>query len=421
MTDSEKTSPNIEDSTLTRTTLGEVIGESCFQNGIYKNSEAYGAGQPIIRITDFSNEGRLMTDTFNRVALSESEFTQYAVRENDILINRVNSLTHIGKSMLVHCMSEYPVYESNMMRLRLSSDSALAPEYVAAVLQANPARNYFRRVAKTAVAQASINQDDVRGLAIVLYPKHVQKRLACAIFTWDQAIEKTRQLIAAKDRRLSALRTKLFARGNRPGYARVRLESILTETGELSDGSLPVYSVSVHKGLINQVEHLGRSFSAATTDHYNLVRPGDIVYTKSPTGEFPYGIVKQSLAKEDAAVSPLYGVYRPSTDDIGTLLDFYFQSPTNAKNYLHPLVQKGAKNTISITNDQFLKGEISLPESADQVARLARFVRESRTEIALLEESVAALTIQKRGLMQKLLTGHWRLPVIEGQPIPDHA
>ena len=45
-----------------------------------------------------------------------------------------------------------------------------------------------------------------------------------------------------------------------------------------------VYSVSVHKGLINQIEHLGRSFSAKNTE---LLKPNDIVYTKSPTGEFP--------------------------------------------------------------------------------------------------------------------------------------
>lgn len=269
--------------------------------------------------------------------------------------------------------------------------------------------------------QENLNAELIREISFPLPGLDEQVRIAQILRAWDDAIHKTEQLIAAKARRLTALRIKLFAREKRPGYVRVTLESILTETGNLSDGTLPVYSVSVHKGLINQVEHLGRSFSAATTDHYNLVRPGDIVYTKSPTGEFPYGIVKQSLAKEDAAVSPLYGVYRPSTDDIGILLDFYFESPTNAKNYLHPLVQKGAKNTISITNDQFLKGEISLPERADQVTRLARFVRESRMEIALLEESVAALTIQKRGLMQKLLTGHWQLPAIEGKPITNHA
>jgi type I restriction enzyme S subunit len=144
-----------------------------------------------------------------------------------------------------------------------------------------------------------------------------------------------------------------------------------------------------------------------------LVRPDDIVYTKSPTGEFPYGIIKQSLAKENAAVSPLYGVYRPSTADIGTLIDFYFESPVNAKNYLHPLVQKGAKNTISIGNDQFLNGHVTLPENLELASQIASFIREARRELSLLNRSVAALTNQKRGLMQKLLLGKWRPPSLK--------
>lgn len=256
-----------------------------------------------------------------------------------------------------------------------------------------------------------INTGELGRFKLPLPPLSEQRRLAEIWKTWDTAIQKTEQLAAAKERNLAVLRRKMFVRNARPGLVRVRLESVLKESGELSDGSLPVYSVSVHKGLINQIEHLGRSFSAATTAHYSLVRPGDIVYTKSPTGDFPYGIVKQSLAKESAAVSPLYGVYRPSTNDVGTLVDFFFESPVNAKNYLHPLVQKGAKNTLSIGNDQFLKGEVTLPESPQEVARLSSLIRGARREIALLERRVELLAIQKRGLMQKLLTGQWRLPV----------
>jgi len=262
-------------------------------------------------------------------------------------------------------------------------------------------------------AQKNINLEVLRPLAFDVPPLREQQRIADTLKMWNIAAQKTVQLIAAKEQRLAALRKNLFVRSSRPGYVRVRLATVLQETEELSDGNLPVYSVSVHKGLINQVEHLGRSFSAATTTHYNLVRPGDIVYTKSPTGEFPYGIVKQSLANENAAVSPLYGTYRPSTNDIGTLVDFFFESSANAKNYLHPLVQKGAKNTISIGNDQFLQGEVTLPGSPEQIARLAAFIREARVEIGLLKRSVAALTKQKRGLMQKLLTGQWRVKVPE--------
>lgn len=259
-------------------------------------------------------------------------------------------------------------------------------------------------------SQENLNSELIREITFPLLALEEQREIAQALFVWDIAIQKTEQLIAAKEQRLAAIRQNLFVRSTRKGYVRVRLDSVLKETGELSDGNLPVYSVSVHKGLINQIEHLGRSFSAATTAHYNLVRPGDIVYTKSPTGDFPYGIVKQSSAIEIAAVSPLYGVYRPSHADIGTLVDFFFESPVNAKNYLHPLVQKGAKNTISIGNDQFLKGDITLPEGLDQIARLSSFIREARAETTLLKKSVAALKTQKRGLMQKLLTGRWRLP-----------
>src|SRR5262249_23631230 len=138
-----------------------------------------------------------------------------------------------------------------------------------------------------------------------------------------------------------------------------------------STGEEEVYSVSVHKGLINQVEHLGRSFSAEKTGHYNRVRPGDIVYTKSPTGDFPLGIIKQSKIEKEVIVSPLYGVFTPETLHIGVMLDAFFEAPENTKSYLASLVQKGAKNTISITNKRFLEGRLTLPIDTKEQAAIA--------------------------------------------------
>ena len=105
--------------------LGALLDDSCFQNGIYKHSDEYGNGTPILRITDFDNHGRLTSSSLKRVALSPLEQNQYAIREHDILINRVNSLSHIGKSMLVPSMDEYPVFESNMMRIRIKDECPL--------------------------------------------------------------------------------------------------------------------------------------------------------------------------------------------------------------------------------------------------------------------------------------------------------
>lgn len=98
------------------------------------------------------------------------------------------------------------------------------------------------------------------------------------------------------------------------------MASLLTVYRNRDTSGLRVCSVAVQKGVVDQIEHLGRSFAASDTSNYGRVEYGDVVYTKSPTGDFPYGIVKQNRLKESVAVSPLYGVYRPSSFEVGSLL-----------------------------------------------------------------------------------------------------
>tara|TARA_R110000850_G_scaffold150459_2_gene273044 strand:+ start:2928 stop:4154 length:1227 start_codon:yes stop_codon:yes gene_type:complete len=268
----------------------------------------------------------------------------------------------------------------------------------------------------TGSAQPKLNRE-VCGLIPVLAPPYSEQRKIAAILrTWDEALEKLNALRALNIRRRIWLRTHLFTgkarlHGFTGEWRKVLLSDVLHEHGSKSTGTEEVYSVSVHKGLVNQVEHLGRSFSAASTDHYNRVLPGDIVYTKSPTGDFPLGIIKQSKIDREVIVSPLYGVYTPQSYALGVILDALFESPLAARNYLHPLVQKGAKNTIAVTNKQFLEGKLHLPMDPDEQAAIADVVNASHAELACLDAEIKALTDQKRGLMQKLLTGEWRVEV----------
>ena len=94
-------------------------------------------------------------------------------------------------------------------------------------------------------------------------------------------------------------------------WRKIELSKVLHEHNEKNVDGRTICSVSVSQGVVNQVEYLGRSFAAKQTNHYNVVKYGDIVYTKSPTGDFPDGIIKRSDIEEDVAVSPLYGVYAP--------------------------------------------------------------------------------------------------------------
>ncbi len=259
-----------------------------------------------------------------------------------------------------------------------------------------------------------ISRIDVLKLKIPSLKQSEQTAIAALLSTWDQTIEKTVRLITAKEKCFHALKQDLLTgnkriKGYNKSWQRYRLSEVLVEHGSLSTGREKVYSVSVHKGLVNQIEHLGRSFAAKSTAHYNVVKSGDIVYTKSPTGDFPSGIIKQSQLNFPVIVSPLYGVFTPKTPQLGTFLHYYFDSPVNIGNYLRPIIQKGAKNTISITNSAFLTNSLYLPTCDDETKSIATTLNITRQEIDLLKKQANAYRRQKRGLMQKLLTGLWRV------------
>lgn len=257
-----------------------------------------------------------------------------------------------------------------------------------------------------------IDRKTVLNIEYFLPPIEEQKKIAATLSVWDSAIEKMEKLIDAKESLLMEYGKELFGRTEQKqneNWSTIALSDVLNEHGDKSTGKEKVFSVSVHKGLVNQIEHLGRSFAAKDTSNYNRVHYGDIVYTKSPTGDFPLGIVKQSLIKEDVIVSPLYGVFTPKTFELGAILDFYFSSPINANNYLRPVAQKGAKNTINITNKKFLSAKLRLPIGVKEQKKIAQFVQTTKKEMAVLQEILENYKKQKQGLMQKLLTGQWRV------------
>ncbi len=180
------------------------------------------------------------------------------------------------------------------------------------------------------------------------------------------------------------------------------LSSLLKEYRVRETLGLRVCSVAVNKGVVDQVEHLGRSFSASDTSKYSQVKYGNIVYTKSPTGDFPYGIVKQNKLKETVAVSPLYGVYVPISYEVGNLLHHYFSQKENANNYIAPLAQKGAKNTINITNQRFLEGSIIFPNTPSDITFISNMLDAIERKITAEETALEFLSNYKKGLLSKM-------------------
>lgn len=135
------------------------------QNGIYKHKRDYGSGTQILRIDDFSNDGDVVIKAGNRVTLARSEIDTYRLDPGDIVINRVNSLSHLGKTALIGGISDEMVFESNMMRFSVN-ESQVLKEYLFKYLNSPMTKKQIIGTAKRAVAQSSINQGDVKSIIV---------------------------------------------------------------------------------------------------------------------------------------------------------------------------------------------------------------------------------------------------------------
>ena len=257
----------------------------------------------------------------------------------------------------------------------------------------------------------TLGQDRFLKSKITLPPIEEQQKIATILTTQDKVIELKEKRLAEKQRQKKYLMQQLLTGKKRlPGFSgewkNIKLCEVLSERKEKNvEQNLRICSVAVQKGVVDQVEHLGRSYAANDTSNYSVAHYGDIIYTKSPTGDFLYGIVKQNLLQETVAVSPLYGVFTPLTFGLGYFLHTYFQSAICARNYLLPIVQKGAKNTINITNDTFISSKLYLPLDVEEQKAIADTFIAADREIELLQQDIEQEKQKKKALMQLLLTG----------------
>lgn len=233
--------------------------------------------------------------------------------------------------------------------------------------------------------------------------KEEQTKIAKLLRLIDERIATQSKLIEKLESLIKGIMVELQKQGvNKGTWKKVFLSDVLTERNERNTNLFQVFSVSVSQGVVNQVDYLGRSFAAKDTSKYNVVHYGDLVYTKSPTGSFPYGIVKQSLSLENVAVSPLYGAYKPQSLAVGAYLHEYFMSEINTHNYLHPLIQKGAKNTINITNQRFLENCVLLPTNINELLLISKMLRSLNDKLKYQQDTLQKYQKQKKYLLRQM-------------------
>lgn len=307
----------------------------------------------------------------------------------------------------------------------VKTEGMISPAYIAAIPNGElyaPFMNYYMRTDRMIhiINRQSYGLTDFRkrlywdsfaNISCRLPCIEEQKRIADFLNHLDEQIEVQKKVVADYELRRSEILRRVFlqelvffdSEGKAfPEWESHTLDYYLVERHEKYTGTEEVYSVSVSKGLVNQAEHLGRSFAAESLTNYKAVHYGDVIYTKSPTGKFKWGIVKQSNEHKKVVISPLYGVFVPCNYEIGYLLDQYFSSPERAHNYLITLITKGAKNTINISNDTFLSKEIVMPSDEEEQKKVVAFLQTINEQISVETDILNYMETLKKGFLQKM-------------------
>lgn len=254
-----------------------------------------------------------------------------------------------------------------------------------------------------------INTSELAEYQIPLPPLPEQRKIAEILRTWDAALEKLTALRAAKVHRISSLRQRLFEAEYSSHNRLQRAKDLFETVSERGRTDLPLLAVMQDIGIVRRDELDRRvAMPDGDTSSYKVVRPADFVISLR---SFEGGLEYSSII---GLVSPAYTVLRPTTDLIGDYYRHFFKS----RSFIGRLDKLifGIRDGKQIAFRDFGDMYIPAPPVAEQEAQ-ARALGSLEADLALEDERIAALTRQKRGLMQKLLTGEWRVATAEATEV----
>ena len=155
-------------------------------------------------------------------------------------------------------------------------------------------------------------------------------------------------------------------------------------------GKDEVLSVSDDFGVVNQIKHLGRSYAGKSVSGY-----------KSPLRDKPFGIIKENNYQA-GIVSVLYAVYNVKEGIFSKYIQRYFEPKQRINKYLVPLVNKGAKNTMNISDEMSLNGKITKPVTICEQQAICSYFDKVDELISTASSRLASLKQVKEASLQAM-------------------
>lgn len=276
------------------------------------------------------------------------------------------------------------------------------------------ASDILRHVDTAGHGTGRLDTDLLKSTPLPVPPITEQRKIAEILRTWDEALEKLTALRAAKLKRLDAVTQQLLSPSRAIGRGSSQSPWTLTNFGEIfkerrdkneilsADDVVTVGKYAIRK----QSEHFNRNVASKDLSNYWVISPGDFVY--DPMSAY-YGAIGRYLASSDGIVSPAYRVIRldPGVDPefvVALLRSHHIRFLLEARSSQG---NKEGKRRL-LPRAEFESIEFNLPSNETQ-QEIASTIALFQADLGLTEQEIECVTQQKRGLMQKLLTGEWRV------------
>lgn len=325
-----------------------------------------------------------------------------SVLANTIIICRKNSEETIGASALVERNYDHLFLSDLLWELRPST--ATNSRWLAYVLQSDSIRSMVRLWSTgTQSTMKNISQDRLLEIPVGIPTKREQHAIATILQTWDEAIEKLEDVSQKLGLLQGALRQRIFEREYESGLNLRHASALFEPVSEKARPDLPLLAVMQDLGVVRR-DQLDRRVAMpdGDTSTYKVVRPGDFVISlRSFEGGLEYSNVL-------GLVSPAYTVLRPMREIHSDYYRHFFKSRSFIGR-LNKLIF-GIRDGKQIAFRDF--GDMRIPNPPLEVQQSAAgILNDAQSQIEINQTRKQYLERQKRGLMQKLLTGQWRVKV----------
>lgn len=353
-------------------------------------------GIPVVMPKDIYG-GKIKTDTIVRTSIEKAKSLQkHFLQEGDILFPRRGDL---GRIAVASKDNEGWICGTGCLRARLSEE--VLPKYIHQFVLMP---QVVRWLENNALGQTMLNLNTtiIGELPVYAPPMETQESIANALHTWDNAIEKTEALIAAKEKQYEWLTSNLI---NRAGHKRTSASGLMTEVSKRNKNSTieRVLSVTNHSGFVLPEEQFERRVASANVSNYKVVEQGQYAYNPS---RINVGSIARLEDLGNGILSPMYVVFKLDTKKVCSDYFLHWLNSSEARQRIKNSAQGSVRETVSFKD----LGAIDIPLPAMDVQKDVTYkLNLAQKEISLLKKTLEQYRSQKRGLMQKLLTGEWQV------------